>query len=357
MKTEITGFDLAFLVRELQPLIGERLDKAYILEERGILITFGNKTLLQAAPGRLWTPLTRPQTPETIHPFAAQLRKLIGNSKIAKIDQPCSERIIAIHAHRSEKPFTLYLELFARGNAILCDENNTVITALAANTRTQRGKPYQLPESIDTFHLSEHDFALRFSQSTDNVSKTLAVQFGLGKTLAEELCVRSGVMPADKATPEHAKDLYPILREMLAQKQMPQLIFDKSILIDATPIPFQCYANQKRENTERFGEALARLFSTPAEEIKGQKLAPVNQKLQKVETMIAMQQKSLANLEAKTSEERKKAEYIYEHYPEIKQFLADITEAKKTMSWKDIKTKFSRIKEINEATGDITVEF
>lgn len=357
MKTEITAFDLHFLVQELQPLANERLDKTYVLDERDLLLTFSNKLLVQAAPGRLWTPLTKPATPEQIHPFAAQLRKLIGNSKVTKVEQVCSERILALHVARSEKPFTLYLEIFGRGNAVLCDGQNTVVTALATNNRVQRKQPYQLPESIDTFHLSEHDFALRFSQSTDNVSKTLAVQFGLGKTLAEELCVRTGIPATDKATPEHAKDIYPVLQQLLRQKLAPQIILDDSIVNDATPVPFQCMANRKRENIASFGQALARLFALPAAAVREQKLSPLTQQLQKVETMIALQQKRLNELQQKAIEEHRRGEWMYEHYQEVKKLLTDIAEAKKTLSWKEIKQKFPRIKEINEATGDITVDF
>ena len=357
MKTEITSFDLHFLVTELQPLVNERLDKIYVLEERGVLLTFGNKVLLQAAPGKLWTPLERPPTPEQIHSFAAQLRKLIGNSKVVKLEQVCSERILALHLNRSEKQFILYLELFGRGNMLLCDGENIVLTALALNTRVQRGKPYQLPDTPDTFHMSEHDFALRFAQSTENVSKTLAVQFGLGKVLAEELCVRTGVPATDKATPEHAKDVYPILKMLLAQTLRPQIINDGSIVIDAVPILFDCYANKKRENIDNFGAALTRVFAMPAEAVKEQKLSPVKAQLHKIQTMIDMQQKRLGELEQKAVEEHKKGEYIYEHYQDVKQLLTDIVEAKKTMSWKDVKAKFKQIKELNEATGDVIVEF
>jgi len=357
MKTELTSFDLHFLMQELQPLAGERLDKTYVLEDRGVLFTFGTKLLLQAAPGKLWTPLTKPATPEQIHPFAAQLRKLIGNSRIISIEQVCSERILALHLNRSEKLFVLYLEVFGRGNVVLCTGENIVITALALNQRVQRGQPYKLPESIDTFHLDEKAFVERFVQSAENVSKTLAVQFGLGKTLAEELCVRCGIPSSAPVSEEHAHDLSHALQKTLSQKLSAQLIYDDSIIIDATPIPFDCYANKKRENVPNFGQALARIFALPAEAVKEQKLSPVKKELQKIETMMAMQQKRLAELEQKAIAEHKKGEYIYEHYQEVKQLLTDIIEAKKTLSWKDVKQRFSQIKEINEATGDVTVEF
>jgi predicted ribosome quality control (RQC) complex YloA/Tae2 family protein len=357
MKTEITAFDLAFLVRELQPLVNERLDKIYILEDRGILLTFGTKQLLQASPGRCWTPLTKPETPAQIHPFAAQLRKLIGNSKITAIEQVCSERILAMRVIRSEKCFTLYLELFGRGNAVLCDANNLVLAALATNQRAQQGKPYALPQSTDTFHLDERVFAENFLKSTDNVSKTLAVQFGLGKTLAEELCVRCGIPATAPVTEEHAHELFHALRKLLEQHLSAQLIWENSILVDATPVQFDCYANKKRENAQHFGQALARIFALPAAAIKEQKLSPLTLQLHKIDTMIALQQKNLDALEAKAAEERKKGEYFYEHYQEIKQLLTDIIEARKTFSWKEIKCKFTQIKDINEATGDVVVEW
>jgi len=356
MKTEITAFDLHFLLTELQPLVGKRLDKIYILENRGVLTTFGSKAMIQAEPGRIWIPLNKPAAPEQIHPFAAQLRRIIGNSKVERIEQVCSERILAIHLARSGKRFVLILEIFGRGNVVLCDETNIVIAALALNERVQRGQAYVLPKGTDTFHMDEKQFAEKLLQSKDNISKTLAVQFGLGKTLAEELCVRCGISAQEKPTAEHADELYHELHRMLSQTPAAQLVYEGSILADATPIPFQCYAAKKRENIEGFGAALARIFALPAEAVKEQKTAPVQEKLKKIETMIRMQEQSLAMLEQKAEEERKKGEYIYEHYQEVSKLLSEITEAKKELSWKEVKAKFPQIKEINEATGDVIVE-
>ena len=355
MKTEITAFDLAFLTKALQTLIGERLEKIYILEDRGLLLTIGKK-FVQAAPGKLWTPITKPETPDQIHPFAAHLRKKIGNSKITKIEQVCSERILAIHVMRSETPYVLYLELFARGNVVLCDKDTIVISSLTKGPRIQPNRAYVLPKSIDTFHLDENYFVEDFMESKENASKTLAVEFGLGKVLAEELCLRCGLPTDATKSEDRAHELHQALRKMLGQKPSPQLVSDKGILIDATPVPFQSYANKKRENIDNFGQALARIFEIPATAAKEQKLAPVQKQLQKIDTMIAIQEKSLTGLESKAAEERKKGEYMYEHYQEINQLLTEITEAKKKMSWKEVKAKFKQIKEINEATGDIIVE-
>ncbi|MEM2915740.1 MAG: NFACT family protein [Candidatus Woesearchaeota archaeon] len=355
-KTEITAFDLRFLVGELQPLVNERLDKVYVLEDRGILITFGNKKMIQTMPGKCWTPVEKPATPEKIHPFAAQLRKLIGNSRVNKIEQVCSERILAIHVTRSEKQFVLYLEIFGRGNAVLCRADNVVVSALALNERVQHGKTYHLPKGIDTFHLDEKEFAEKLMQSKDNISKTLAVQFGLGKTLAEELCIRCGISASEQVKEEHAHDVWHSLQKMLAQKPAPQLVYEGSIVVDATPVPFDCYASKKRENADSFGGALARMFALSAEAVKEQKTAPVQEKLKKIETMIQMQEQSLARLQEKAEEERKKGEYIYEHYQEISKLLSEIIEAKKKLSWKEVKQKFPQILEINEATGDVIVE-
>jgi predicted ribosome quality control (RQC) complex YloA/Tae2 family protein len=355
-KTEITAFDLHFLTQELQNLANERLDKIYVLDDRGVLITFGNKAMLQVEPGKLWTPLQKPATPEQIHPFAAQLRKLIGNSKVERIGQVCSERILSIHVIRSGKKFVLLLEIFGRGNIVLCDETNSVIAALALNERVQRRQAYQLPKGTDAFHIDEKQFAGKLLESQDNISKTLAAAMGLGKTLAEELCVRCGISTAEKPTAEHAHEIHHELHKMLGQKTGAQLVFDGIIIADATPIPFQCYAAKKRENIEGFGAALDRIFSLPAEAVKEQKTAPVQEKLKKIETMIQMQEQSLARLEQKAEEERKKGEYIYEHYQEVSKLLSEIVEAKKKLSWKEVKQKFPQILELNEATGEIIVE-
>lgn len=356
MKTEITAFDLYFLAKQLQKLVGERLEKFHVLDERKILMSFTSKTLLQAEPGKIWTPLTKPETPEKIHPFAALVRKNIGNSRIVKIEQVCSERILALHAERSNRHYVLYLEVFARGNAILCDANHTVIGALATNNRVQKAQTYQLPEGTDTFHMDEKTFAKKFVQSTENVSKTLAVQFGLGRTLAEELCVRCGIPANDKVSEEHAHETYHALQEMLKQEPSPQLVYDNSILIDATPIPFQLHAGRKRENVEDFGKALAMVFSLPATAVREQKLEPVKKQVDRINTMITLQQQNLAKLENEAETARKKAEYIYENYQLVKQLLSDIIEAKKKLSWKEIKEKFKQVREINEATGDITID-
>jgi predicted ribosome quality control (RQC) complex YloA/Tae2 family protein len=72
-----------------------------------------------------------------------------------------------------------------------------------------------------------------------------------------------------------------------------------------------------------------------------------------------MQRKNLKEQDKKSKEFQKKGEKIYEKYQELKTLFAEIKKMRKTMSWKEVKSKLKSvkyIKSINEKTGEIVLE-
>ena len=67
----------------------------------------------------------------------------------------------------------------------------------------------------------------------------------------------------------------------------------------------------------------------------------------------------IEGLERSSEENKRKGEFIYENYEQIKNILTEIIKAKEKFSWKDIKEKLKGhkvIKQVNEKEGKITVE-
>lgn len=330
MKATLSSIDLYFLVRELKQLEGLRLDKIYQLDTNHFLFQFQNKKyLVIRLPGQASLASKKPETPERLKSKAAELRKIFGNQKLNKIEQVRSERILHFAFSKNE----LWIELFGQGRIIT-------------------NKDYKPPESLDTFNLSDEEFVNVFVQSKDNVSKTLAVKFGLGKKYANELCQRANTSPQAMPDTVSAEKLHAQLKELLKEKTSARLVYDNSHVLDATPIPLKTYANHRNKPVSSFSEALNKIF-----EVK--KPSPYDKELEKINTMISIQEKNLHELENKAQEEQRKAEFIYEHYQELKQLLDSVKKAreKDKLSWDEIKKQFSNIKEVNKKTQEIIVEF
>ena len=86
---------------------------------------------------------------------------------------------------------TFFIEFFAKGNMLLCDANQTILSPLQPQSwsdRTLRGGiPYEHPVR-DTHIFSLTLEKLKQLPFQDTISKTLAIELGIGGLYAEEIC-------------------------------------------------------------------------------------------------------------------------------------------------------------------------
>lgn len=365
MQEEITSLELLYLTKELQDIIGGRIDKIY-QNDREFLLTMhvrskGRKRL-KIIPNAIYLTEYKEEFPETPPGFCKFLRKHLGGSIIRSIEQVGFERILEMKFEGKEKNYIIIVELFSNGNLVVCDEDYKIISALESNRwkdRTVRGGvKYEFPpEQVNTLTLKEKDFNEIIKKSNkDFIVKTLAVDFGLGGLFAEELCLQTKLdKEKKKVTSVEMKNLFSTMQKLF-KKKVKANVSEKGIV----PFELKQFEKETKQFFETFSEAIDSKFSKKI--IKTQKNSAAEKKnkiLEKIQVIIDQQEKTIKGMKVSEKENTKKGEHIYEHYEQVKQILEDINKARDKFSWEEIKERLKNheiIKEINEKEGKVTVE-
>lgn len=369
MKQGLTSLDLYYLVKELQELVGARVDKFFEQadEKREFLFVFhktgaGKKMLRIKLPGLVYLTEHKQLFPETPPGFCVFLRKHLGNARIKEVRQRGFERILEIVFETKGGELTLICELFSKGNMILIDENKKIKGLLESQNweaRTVRGGTlYEYPpEQANPLQLTDQAFRKMITSSSfDSIVKMLAVEIGLGGLYAEELCARAGL---DKSKKQFSEE-----KLMLLYHELKKLL-DESIkanIAEGEIVPFEMmlHKEQEKQYFENFNSALDSLSEKVVSVAQQKEAKEKKTKQDKIRVVLEKQNKRLAELEKSIAENQRKGELIYEHYPEAKEILDSINRDRKKMDWEELKKKYKNeklIKEIDEKNGKIIVEF
>jgi len=126
------------------------------------------------------------------------LRKRLMNQIIVDVKQHEFDRIVEIET----TDYILVLELFGKGNIILVNKSDRKII-IASSIRSWRDRAirpkrdYKYPPSrLNSFKLSLSEFGKQFGKK--EVVKVLAVDFGFGGEIAEDICKRIKVEKTSK---------------------------------------------------------------------------------------------------------------------------------------------------------------
>jgi predicted ribosome quality control (RQC) complex YloA/Tae2 family protein len=362
MKTEITSLDLHFLARELQAIVGSKVDKIYEQEDdkKDFLFTFhksgyGKAMLRIKLPGIIYLTENKAAFPETPPGFCVFLRKHLGNSKVSEVKQKGFERILEIVFETKEGRRTLVCELFSKGNMILIDEELKIKGLLESQNweaRTIRGgTKYQYPPAqTETPKLTMAEFEkIITSTPFDSIVKTFAIELGLGGFYAEELCTRIGVAKEKKRLSyEELQKAFLEINKMIRSDI-------KANLTQGEILPFE--TDKTPDKTfDSFNQSLDYVLSEKidsATEIKEAKEKRTKEK--KITTVIEKQETRLKELEQSVADNQKKGELIYEHYSDVKDILQSINSDRKKMNWEELKKKYKNI-QIDEKKGNITID-
>ncbi len=365
MKKELTGIEVKYLVKELQSIVGGRIDKPYH-HEREVFFrinTDSGKRILRIKPPLVWLSEKKPIAPEKITSFSAILRKYVQGGKIKSVTQLNSERVIKITVSRKDADYFLYIELFGTGNVILTDSHDHILLPLEKQEWKDRtvdtGQEYSLPlTKLDTFNVSEKDFVDAITKFNAAISKTLAVDFSLGGTYAEDLCLLANIdKTKEKVNEKEAKKLYLALHKLLTTEFDARIVYENKEIIDIVPFEIHKYTDKKQTKFESYNAALDSELSKDVEE------APVinveekySEKISKIKNIVQIQQDSLLKNEKRVSELQKKGEVIYEKYQELEKLVEEIKKFKEKFGWKNIRQKFPKIKKVDEKEGEVTID-
>lgn len=338
MAIELSSMDLHYLIQELKFLECSKVDKITQPNKEEVVIQFyvtnKGKQALKISQHLIYLTSKKQETAEKLFGFCSALRKYLANSRLESINQVNSERIVEIVFKTKEEQYNVIVELFAKGNIILCREDFTIIVPLKSSKTKERtvkaGVKYIFPKrDVDFFKLTLPKLREIIKKSDQTISKILAVDIGLGGRYAKEICQLAEVDEKSKTISEkESKSIFDVLKSII---------------------------NRKREEKES-------LSSEIDAEVESQTKKPstkYQKEMERLNKIIKKQENKIKEIVISSDENQKKGELLYEKYQLVNEILEEIKKARKKYSWKEIKGKLKghkMIKEVNEKTGEIIVD-
>lgn len=381
--------EIGALVRELASLANGRVDKIYQPSRRQLVIQLYHTQLKQvilniSLPNYVALSNYKEEVPETPSHFAMFLRKYLTNARLTAVRQPPFERIIEFTFQKGDETMILIVELFSKGNLILCNYEYNVLIPMEAQVWKDRSiqpkKKYDYPpKAMDLGSIDSSNFkAWVLGSERNQIVKSLASALSIGGVYAEELCKLSGI---DKAkAPEQVTDeefqlilkSYGDVLEKAGETELkPQIILDENNEpIDVQPFDLDVYQDNNKKYFDTFSKALDEYYINYVKEKKiFSKEAEVEHEIAKYEFLLKQHQDYVDELRQKSAEMKTRADLIYQHMNEINHVFHILQTAReKRYEWGQIIEKIenakrqgnkeaSWIREILPSVGHVVLNF
>lgn len=364
---ELNALELHYLLKELNLLVGGKIDQIYQPEKKELLLSFhipsvGKKLLRIKVPNYLYLTEFRGDMPETPADYCIFLRRRLINARLREISQQGFERVVELMFEKADSKFYMIIELFSKGNVVLCDDKHVIISPLEIQKwkdRTIMPKlAFKFPQRDNNFLTLTFEQLANIVEKSDkeNIVKTIAIELGLGGTYAEELCLIAGIDKSKKKIDD--KEVKSLFK---AVEQIREMVISPCIIGDAVT-PFALIRNKSEacETAGSYNEALDKILSVEKKgEIKEKGDSGYQKKVAELKRIIGQQELKLKQAEKSITEDKQKAELIYEHYQKIDLLLSEMKKAREKHSFKEIKEMLKNsklVKEINEKDKTITIE-
>jgi predicted ribosome quality control (RQC) complex YloA/Tae2 family protein len=350
MKKTLSSVDLVALVSEFQILVRAKLQQIYHPSKTEFCLHFHipgkGKQFLRIIAGKMINFASEKRSSLKPSGLAMLLRKNITGAIVEKVWQKDSERIVVFDLVLREKRFHLIVELYSKGNVVLCDEGWKILALQSWQLRksgaVKMKEDYKFPESrIDWQNISEKDLKrLLMKSEKKNLATSIATDLGLGGLFAEEICIRSRVDSKKQVTELNKKEIKKIFESLKQLKQ--ELTEPKGFVFENAISPVKLVfpgAGKLVEEKNSFSLALDEVNPLV-------KVSPYEKKILKVENIIKKQIEAIAKIDAEIENNTHKGELIYEHYSEISQLQSTVNLMSKEKGWKEIKQKLESLKRV-----------
>ncbi len=314
---ELSGIELHYLVRKISSTVTSEFYVSNItsITKNSMLFKLHHPIhpdiMLMVSTKGIWiTNKKYKQVEET--QFAKIISQEIERAKINSVSQPGSERIYFLNfVDRNDKVRILVVEIFGKGNFILCDESMKIIwilNSIEVRHRTLKtGLQYALPPNRgeDVLQLSLESMSKNFSQAPENteVVKWLGKSTSLPRKYVEEIISESGIdrKLVDQLSNEDIELIYQKTKELTDRvlddkNHEPSVTVDGSgEAVDASPISMSKESNARR--VETFMEAIDHVLSNEILSIgRSLKTEETDRKILELEHDLAEQDKARMNV-------------------------------------------------------------
>ena len=298
----MANLDYTFIVGELQPLVGRRLDKFYELGKGRFRLKFGKDHVLIVLGERLH--LTK-YLEEAGEPkgFAQKIRKELKGKKLSSVEQKGRDRIVVFDFSGK----MLIAEMFGSGNLVL-EEGGKILAAHERRRWKGRelipGKEYSFPPS------QEKTLGEIFSGEKEKKVAAALVPLNIGIFYVRKVLGEAGVdekKPVGELLEKEKKAVGDAYEKLLAGPE--------PVVVISGGEPSDYSLSGEGEGKATLSEALDECFGPPTEEgeMKEEK---------KREALLEKQGERLLELEAEEKEAKEKGDFIYAHYAEIEEVLS-----------------------------------
>jgi len=343
MARELSSLELRHLVNEFDILKDAKINKIFHPQKKEFLFqlhlpNIGKKILNIKLPNLIYLSDEKGEFDQPSG-FCMFLRKHLTNARIRSVMQKGFERIIEIRLETKDNAYFLIMELFLKGNLILCDKEYKMLAVEERQKWKQRevrtGMTYKFPiRKYDFFKITKKELKeMLVVSERGSLVKTLAVDLGLGGTYAEELCSVAGI--DKRAVKADVDKIFSAVDKMRKRKAAPCAVYEGKKIIDFFPFKISKYSDYK--TFKSLNEAVLNsleLFSHSVSEKK-----PYEKKLVKMKRLIQMQEQRLKEIEDKIKDNKRIGELIYEKYSVVENILNEIGKAKEKHSWEEIKKR------------------
>jgi len=368
MKPNLTSLELHYLVNELQFLVDSKVDNIYNPEKEELILQLHipgkGKQILRIISGKLIYIASAKEPAKEPSGFCMFLRKHLDNSRLRSIKQLEPERIVEFVFEKEQKK-KLIVELFGKGNIILCDKDDIILSALIYHKwkdREIRAKlKYSYPKmEYDFFNLKLNDLKELFPKSNKNLVKCLATELGLGGKYSEEVCLLGNVdknIKPSELNEKEIKNIFKSINKLINNKVKPLIIYQNNEVKDIIPFELEIYKDLKKKELKKYNEAFNYYFLGEFKEEKPKTKHEIE--IEKLKRRTNQQEQTIKGLMDKEIKERKKADLLYENYELINNVLMELKKALKKYDWKEIEKRLKGhklIKAVNSKDKTIEIE-
>jgi predicted ribosome quality control (RQC) complex YloA/Tae2 family protein len=350
-RKEFTSFDISAVIQELKKtILDSRVNNIYQFDEKTVVFRLHKMNLppirlVIEAGRRLHTTVYAEESPNQPPPFCMTLRQYFRDSWLVGIEQYKFERIVIVNFKTKTGLLKLTVELFGDGNLILTNEKNTVIGALEFKRMKDRnilhGEELLFPPASgkNPFEVTKEDLTNILANAGETeVVRGMARSLGLGGVYAEEILLRANVdktKPCKTLEPAEVDAIFAVLTELLSKisgvQLEPNIVLDETEgYLDVVPFKLKRYEVRQTKLYPTFNEALDEFYlkvisvEKAVSSVEVEKLTSESKRLSR---MVAEQEKSIREDEAKVERDKQIGNTIYAHLNELQVFLDSLLKA------------------------------
>jgi predicted ribosome quality control (RQC) complex YloA/Tae2 family protein len=350
-KKEFTSFDIAAAVKELKGLVLEsRVNNIYQFGPKTVLFKLHKIDqppirLVVEAGRRLHSTVYIEESPAEPPSFCMMLRQYLRGAWLVGLEQFEFERIIVLSFKTKTGLLRLIVELFGDGNFILINPENVIIQALAfkrmRDRNILRGETFQFPPASgkNPFKTSKEELAKALADAGDvEVVRALARVVGLGGLYSEEILQRAQIdktLSCKSLTGANVDLIFSVLEGFLCGvsegKFEPCIVLEPDeAYLDVTPFRLKRYEGFKIKEFGAFNAALDEFYlrvTTAEKALASVEVDKLTQEAKRLRRVIADQEKSISEDEAKSERDKTIGNTIYAHFNELEGFVKKLLAA------------------------------